>query len=142
MTATATASATASTSQSNTQCLLVSKPLASSVLLHGQASNTVSTGLQACMIKNIEDYDASLCTESYRKYGLPCPPNKDGTVQWLKHVVPANKGIVFLQTTPHVLPCLPFDKVASPHKLVLTVTAYSPLCTMCLTRKFVLPKNC
>ena len=79
------------------------------------------------MIKNIEDYDASLCTESYRKYGLPCPPNKDGTVQWLKHVVPANKGIVFLQTTPHVLPCLPFDKVASPHKLVLTVTAYVKL---------------
>ena len=126
-TSASSSSASASAAQSSNTCVLMSKPLASSVLLHGQASNTLTTGLQACMIKNIEDYDASLCTESYRKYGLPCPPQKDATVQWLNKVYPANKGMVFLQTSKKIMPCVAFDKAVSPHKLVLTVTAYVKL---------------
>jgi hypothetical protein len=53
---------------------LINKPLASSVLIHSQASSQHATGLQALIVKDIEAYDATLCTESY------LPPMGDPTV--------------------------------------------------------------
>ena len=63
-------------------------PLRSSVLVHGRASNSLHEGFQALILQDLEAYDATLCTEPYRKLGLPCPPARDPTVQWLKQVQP------------------------------------------------------
>ena len=110
--------------------ILVNKPLNSSVLIHGQASSEHATGLQALIVKDIEAYDATLCTESYRKLGLCCPPLRDSTVQWLKQVQPSNNGFVYLQTADKGMPFLPFDKTVSPNRLILTTKAYTKLLCM------------
>ena len=109
---------------------LINKPLASSVLIHSQASSEHATGLQALIVKDIEAYDATLCTESYRKLGLVCPPMRDPTVQWLKQVQPNNSGFVYLQTVDKAMPFLPFDKTMSPNRLILTTKAYIKLLGM------------
>ena len=105
----------------------VHKPLPSSVLIHGQASGPHLPGLQALIVKDVEAYDATLCTESYRKLGLPCPPVRDQTIQWLKQVQPANSGFVFLQCVEKALPFISFDKTVSPNRLILTTKAYIKL---------------
>ena len=108
----------------------VNKPLNSSVLIHSQASSEHAVGLQALLVKDIEAYDATLCTESYRKLGLQCPPLRDPTVQWLKQMQPGNNGFVYLQTADKAMPFLPFDKTVSPNRLVLTTKAYLKLLGM------------
>ena len=109
---------------------IVNKPLPSSVLIHSLASSGHATGLQALIVKDIEAYDATLCTESYRKLGLQCPPLRDLTVQWLKQIQPSNNGFVYLQTADKAMPFIPFDKTSSPRRLVLTTKAYIKLLGM------------
>ena len=108
----------------------VNRPIPSSVLIHGLASSGHATGLQGLIVKDIEAYDATLCTESYRKLGLFCPPLRDPTVQWLKQVQPGNNGFVYLQTAEKAMPFLSFDKTVSPNRLILTTKAYIRLLGM------------
>lgn len=105
----------------------VHKPLPSSVLIHSQASGPHLPGLQALIIKDVEAYDATLCTESYRKLGLPCPPLRDPTVQWLKQVQPTNNGFVFLQSVDKAMPFVSFERTLSPNRIILTSKAYIKL---------------
>lgn len=104
------------------------KPLPSSVVIHGEPSNNLSGGLQALIVQDVEAYDATLCAESYRKYGLPTPPLRDPTIQWLRTVQqPGEKGFVFLQSANKAVPFIAFDRCVSPNRLILTTKAYYKL---------------
>ena len=106
-------------------------PLPSSVIIHGEGSNNVSGGVQALMIQDIDAYDPSLCLEPYRKFGLPTPPADDPTIQWLRQTPNTNsKGFVFLQSADKGMPFLPFDKCASPNRIILTIKAYWKLLSL------------
>lgn len=98
-------------------------PLPSSVVTHGVPSDSLSGGLQALILQNVEEYDTTLCTESYRKCGIPTPPLRDPTVQWLRQAS-GDKGYVFLQSVGTAMPFIPFEKCVSPNRLILTTRAY------------------
>ena len=105
-------------------------PLSSSVLVHGRASNSITEGFQALILQDLDAYDATLCTETYRKLGLPCPPSRDPTVQWLKQVQPTLKSAVFMQTAEKACPFVPLDRCRSSQKMVVTGSAYLKLVGM------------
>ena len=104
-------------------------PLPSSIIIHGEGSNNLSGGVQALIIRDIDAYEPALCLEQYRKFGLPTPPADDPTIQWLKPNT-NSKGFVFLQSADKGMPFIPFDKCASPNRIILTVKAYWKLLSL------------
>ena len=104
-------------------------PLPSSIIIHGEGSNNLSGGIQALIIRDIDAYEPALCLEQYRKFGLPTPPADDPTIQWLKPNT-NSKGFVFLQSADKGMPFIPFDKCASPNRIILTVKAYWKLLSL------------